>query len=89
MSGHLPSIWGFLSNATYVGKDIFHDVDVDLWDAQTGGVYIRLGVRAPEYWRPIFMQRRRCTSLLSFLVSLFSSLLPPTSIGVLPCLAHA
>ena len=58
VSGDMPSVWGFLSNATYAGKDIFHNVEVDLWDNTMGGVALRLGVRVPEYWRPAFLERR-------------------------------
>ncbi len=59
VSGHLPSAWSFLSNASYIGKDIFHDESVDLWDATYGGVNFRLGVRDTETWRPLFLERRR------------------------------
>ena len=58
MSGHLPSVWAFLANATYAGKDIFQGIDIDLWDASSGGVQIRLGVRQDELWRPAFLERR-------------------------------
>lgn len=62
VNGTLPPFWGWVSQATYAGKDIFRHAEVDLWDYSLAGVYLRVGVLAPEYNRPVFFERRHAGS---------------------------
>jgi len=58
VQGNLPGAWDWVNQATYIGKDYFKNIQIDLWAFQTQGIELEVGVREPNYNVPIFTRQR-------------------------------
>jgi len=58
VNGTIPPVWGWLSQATYQGREKFGDVQIDVWTAQIGFADVSVGVHINDANVPIFAARR-------------------------------
>jgi len=57
LSGTLPSTWGWVSTANYVGKDMIRNQAVNIWRSTIGYATMTLAVLASDNTTPVLLKR--------------------------------
>jgi len=66
LSGSMPSLWGWLSMATYAGSFSVFGQNLNFWTASIAGVVLNLGVTSTSPNTPVIFERKIPTQTLGF-----------------------
>jgi hypothetical protein len=58
LDGTMPPVWGWVVQATYVGKDMFQNESVDIWRASFGYAIQTLAVLSSDTTTPAYYKRQ-------------------------------
>ena len=83
-TGSLPPYWGWVQQATYVGKMMQKHVELDKWEFSAGGTRLEVGVSESDPNTPHYFARRMPTEVIMFEILIFNATAPSASIFNVP-----
>ena len=77
INGSMVAPFGFVANATYEGKRIVHEVSIDFWGANFGGLHLAVGVAEGDITRPVAFEREDSRGLVRYFFRDWDATKPP------------
>jgi hypothetical protein len=84
VTGHIPSVFGFLQNATYRGQEKFREREYDMWGINAGGFEVDVGVEPDDPHRPYLLRRRHAGDESFYFFVTFNATTPSANDFVIP-----